>query len=159
MKKTEKLLSAIALLALGGLFILLKANFISILMTVVGTCLIAMGIVDLVNRAFPPSVVKIVAGVLVIVAGWAIVEAVLYILSALLLIFGTLWLYDVIKAKRSCGVFWRTAMEYVQPVICIAVGILLLFNRSEFIDFIFIVNGILTIIEGGLLLAEAVTED
>ncbi len=159
MKKSEKILSALALVALGVLFIILKADFIGILMTVIGVCLVAFGIVDCFQRDFPQAVVKIVSGILIVVAGWAIVEAVLYILSALLLIFGILWVYDIIKKRSRCATAWQTFLLYAQPIICITIGVLLLFHRGEFIDFILVLSGILTMIEGGVLLVDALTED
>ena len=86
MKRSEKIITALLIMALGILFIILKDAFIALLMTVAGISLIVLGIIDLVDRLVPPAVVKIVAGALVVLCGWVIVEAVLYILAAILLI-------------------------------------------------------------------------
>ncbi len=159
MKKTEKIISAFLLMALGITFILLKDNFIGILMTVVGGSLIVFGVVDIVNRAFPFAVIKTVSGILLIVCGWAIVEAVLYILSGVLLIFGILLLYDKIKNQPRCSTVWQGILFYATPTVCIIIGTLLLFHRSTMVDFIFIVSGILIVAEGGVLLFNAFSEE
>ncbi len=159
MKKSEKLISALLTIALGILFILLKDRFIGILMTVVGLVLIALGIVDIVNRYFPTAIVKIISGLLLVICGWAVVEAVLYVLSGLLLVFGTLLLYSKIKDRVRCATAWLTVLEYVTPSICIAIGILLLFHKSGVMDLVLIVSGILTVIEGGILLLNTFLEE
>ena len=159
MKKSEKIIVAVLTMTLGVLFIVLKGAFIELLMTLLGVSLIVLGIVDIVNKLVPPAVVKMVSGVLVIICGWLIMEAVLYILAGLLLVGGILMLYQKIKL-RVCGInFWKTVLEYATPMIIIFVGILLLFNRAEFVNGIFIISGLLIVIEGGLLLYEAYLEE
>ncbi len=159
MKKTEKIIASILIMALGVLFILLKDAFISLLMTLLGVGLIVFGIIDIVHKLVPPAVVKIVSGVLVIVCGWALVEAVLYILSGALLVFGILLLYQKVKL-RVCGVdFLRTVLEYATPVIAILIGVLLLFHHAAFVNFVFIFSGVLLLLEGGVLLFEGLTEE
>ena len=81
MKKSEKIISAVLTMVLGVLFIVLKMDFVGLLMTLLGAGLIVFGIVDLIEKLVPPAVVKMVSGVIVIVCGWVLVEAVLYILA------------------------------------------------------------------------------
>jgi hypothetical protein len=120
MNRSEKIIAAVLTMALGVLFIVLKGAFIELLMTLLGACLIVLGIVDIVNKLVPPAVVKMVSGALVIICGWLIMEAVLYILAGLLLVCGILILYQKIKL-RVCGVnFWQTALEYATPIIIIS---------------------------------------
>ena len=159
MKKSEKIVAALLTMFIGVLFMILKAAFIELLMTVAGLCLIVVGIIDIINKVVPTAVVKIVAGTLIIICGWAIVEAVLYILAGILLVFGILLLYYKIKNNvRGCNL-WQTFIEYATPSICIAIGILLLFHSVTVVNFVFITSGILTFIEGGLLLYEAVATE
>lgn len=159
MKKTEKMVSALLTIALGVLLIVLKGSVISILMTVLGVGLIAFGLVDLCNRLIPPAVVKIVVGAIVILCGWVIVEAVLYVLAAALLIVGILLLYEKITSKIVCPTFWQTVCEYAVPVVFILIGIFLLFNQGNTVDWVFILSGSFTIIEGGLLLVNGFYQD
>lgn len=159
MKKTEKIVSALLTIALGVLLMILKGGVVSILMTVLGVGLIAFGLVDLCNSLIPPAVVKMVVGAIIILCGWVIVEAVLYVLAAALLIVGILLLYEKIKSKIVCAAFWQTVCEYAVPVVFILIGIFLLFNKGNTVDWVFILSGAFTIIEGGLLLVNGFYQD
>ena len=70
MKKSEKILSAILTMGIGIMLIILKGNFIGVLMTVIGACLIALGLMDFWGRLIPPAVVKSVVGIFIIVCGF-----------------------------------------------------------------------------------------
>ena len=159
MKKSEKIISAVLIMVLGVMFIILKDKFIGLLMTVAGISLIVLGVADAIQSFVPPAVIKIVSGLLVIVCGWAVVEAVLYILAGVLLVFGILLLYDEIKKGKSCGSLWQTLLQYAVPVICIGVGILLLFHRGEMVEIVLTISGTLIFIEGGIVLFNALTEE
>lgn len=159
MKKTEKIIAAILTMAVGVLLIVLQNNFIGLLMTIAGVCLIVLGALDVFHREVPPAVVKIVTGALIIVCGWALIEAVLYIVAALLLIAGILLLYDKIKKRVVCDTLLLTALEYAVPSLFVLIGFLLLFHQAVAIEIIFVFSGILTLIEGGVLLANALLEE
>lgn len=159
MKQSEKIISAILTMVVGVLLITMKDNFISILMTIAGGCLIVVGVVDACNRLLPPAVIKIVSGLLLIICGWAVVRAVLYIVAALLLVGGILLLYDKIKRRCKCEKLLFTISEYATIGIMIFIGFLLLFHQAQAVNVIFIVSGVLTIIEGGLLLANAFNQE
>ena len=159
MKKTEKIIAAVCTVAFGVLLIVLKDNFIGILMTVAGLCLIALGIADFANRLIPPAIIKTVVGAFVIFCGWVVVEAVLYILAAALLIFGILLLYDKIKHKISCYSALGIVIEYALPALCIAVGILLLFHGGTASNFIFVLSGLLTVLIGAILMLDAISQE
>ncbi len=159
MKKTEKIIAAIVTIVIGILLIVLKNNFIGILMTIGGGCLIVFGLIDLIQKEIPSAVVKLVVGVLIIVCGWALVQAVLYIAAGLLLIAGILLVYHKIKINAGCGNLLITVMEYALPVLMIVIGGLLLFHQAGAIEVIFIISGILTILEGAILLVNTFMED
>lgn len=159
MKKSQRLITALVTIAFGVLLIVLRGDLISILMTVVGLGLIAFGIMDLIDSRIPPAVVKLVSGVVVIVCGWVIVEAVLYLVAGALLIAGILLLYEKIKTHSRCATFFYTLCEYAVPAICIVLGVLLMFNQGNTVEWVFILGGIFTIIEGGLLLVGALSDD
>ena len=159
MKKTEKIIAAALTIALGVMLIVLKADVISIGMTVLGVALIVFGVLDFINKMIPPGVVKSVIGVVVIICGWAFVHAALYVLAALLLIAGILLLYEKIK-NRACGVnLFYTICEYALPTVCIIIGSLFLFNQGKTVNWVFILGGIFTVVEGGLILVDAFSND
>ena len=139
--------------------IVIKGNFIGVIMTVAGCGLIVFGIIDLLQRLVPLAVMKLVVGVLIIICGWTVVRAVLYIVAAILLIVGLLLLYD--KLKRFCRreTLLLTICEYTIPCLLIVIGFLLLFHQATAVDLIFVLSGILTLIEGGVLLIDAFSSD
>ena len=155
MKKTEKIISAVLTMVVGILLIAMQDKFIGILMSIAGACLVVLGIVDLFHRCVPPAVIKIISGIVIIVCGWVLVEAVLYIVAAMLLIAGTLLLYDKIKKRVRCETLLKTVLEYVLPSVFIVIGCLLLCHQAFALEITFVVTGILTLIEGSILLVEA----
>ena len=159
MKKIEKILAAIATIILGVLLIALRGRVIGIMMTIFGGGLIAFGVLDLWHSLVPPAVLKIVTGVVIILCGWLLVQAVLYIVAALLLAVGILLLYDKLKKKVCYKAWYLTLMEYATPSLMILIGVLFLFYQTGIVDFIFIVSGIFTLLEGGVLLANAFIEE
>ncbi len=159
MKKSERIAVALVLMAVGALFVILRANFIGILMTVAGGGIIVIGVVDIFGQRIPQAVVKIVAGILLIIAGWALVRAVLYVLSAILLIVGILLLYDKIKNGDCDGSFFQKLIRYIPSIGCVLIGVLLLFHGGEGISVILVLGGILTVLVGGALLLIALFEE
>ena len=155
MKKTEKIIAAVLTMVVGVLLIAMQDKFIGVLMSIAGACLIVLGLVDLFHRYVSPAVVKIVSGILIIVCGWVLVEAVLYIVSAMLLIAGILLLYDKIKKRTRCDTLFKTVVGYALPSLFILIGGLLLCHQAFALELVFVVTGILTLIEGGILLIEA----
>ena len=121
--------------------------------------LIVLGIMNLTTKLVAPGVVKIVVGALVILFGWVLVSAALYILAALLLIFGILQLYAQIKLNTKGARIIDTIFAYALPVICIVIAFFLFFNQGGTVDWVFIVAGVFTIIEGILMLANSLRKN
>lgn len=159
MKKSEKITAAILTMVVGVLLIAMQDNFIGLLMSIAGVCLIVLGVVDIFHHFIPPAIVKIVSGILIIVCGWVLVEAVLYVIAAMLLIAGVLLLYDKIRKRVVCDSLFKTILEYALPSVFILIGIFLLFHQAVALEIIFVVTGILTLIEGAILLIEAFDEE
>ena len=155
MNKSEKVISAIFTIALGVLLIVMKGEMISVFMTVFGVALIVLGVIELLQKNLSPAVVKIVFGGVIIFFGWTIVTAVVYILAAILLIVGILAMYDCVRYKLKCLSKTEILLELAIPTLCILIGLSLFFNEWEWI-FVFV--GVLTITEGGLILAAAMKE-
>ena len=158
MKQSEKIIAACLMIAVGILLVVLKDDMISILMTILGVGLIVLGVMDLIARRIPLAVVKLVCGVFIIVCGWVIVNAVLYVIAAALLILGILLVYYKIKKRVRGRTPFHTVCEYAVPAFYIAIGLLLLFHKSAAVEIILIICGVLTVIEGGVFLFNAVCE-
>ena len=152
MKKSEHIISAIFTIAIGVLLMIMKGEMISLFMTILGVSLIVLGLIDLLDKNIPFAVVKIVVGGVVIFFGWTIVSAVVYILAALVLIVGVLALYDCVRFRLRCIRGKEALKILIEPVVCILIGLVLFFNKW---DWVFVLAGLFTILEGGLLLFDA----
>ena len=152
MKKSEHIISAIFTIAIGVLLMIMKGEMISVFMTILGVSLIVLGLIDLLDKNIPFAVVKIVVGGVVIFFGWTIVSAVVYILAALVLIVGVLALYDCVRFRLRCIRGKEALKILIEPVVCILIGLVLFFNKW---DWVFVLAGLFTILEGGLLLFDA----
>ena len=159
MKKSEKIIAAVLTIIIGVLLMVLKGKFVGVISVVAGISLIVLGLVDLFADGVAPAVVKIVVGLMVIICGFAVVRAVVYVVSAALLIVGILLLYDKLKNGTRCMDVSQKICEIALPSICILIGILLLFHNAKLMNMIFVICGILSLVEGGLILFNALGED
>ena len=152
MQKSEKLATSFLLMVLGILLICLKDNFIGVLMTLAGACLIVLGIIDAVRTSVPPALIKMLGGAIVIICAWTVVYAAIYIVASTLLFLGVFLLYQNIKYAMRRRTLLCTVCSYASALLCMMIGVLFLCYRAEFVGAIFITCGILTLLEGGLVL-------
>lgn len=155
MQKIEKYLSAILAVVIGILFIWLKGGVISVAMTVIGVLLIAMGIMDAINRSVTPAIIKIVFGAVIIAVGWAFVQVVLYLLATGLVIYGAVLIYNNVRYKVRGLFLWDTILLYATPVMWLVIGLLLFFNMNATVDGVLIAVGVFMLIQSVLLFLEA----
>ena len=145
MKFNDKLITAIAAIVVGVLFIALKGDVLSIAFTVLGAALIVMGILDAAKKDSKSGTVKIVAGLVTVLLGWTLVSITLYIVAAL------------VSSLKTDGYSMSTVQKlrtYAKPVIGLAAGICLLLNQGGTVSWVFIFTGIVFIAEGIMMLAE-----
>ena len=159
MTKTEKIIVAILTILLGVLLIAFQETVLKIAVALVGFLLIALALLDFFHKSYPLAIVKLVAGVVVILFGVFAVKAVVYILAGLLLVFGLLLLYERFRTRVYCASLWQKIIAYLLPAICVSTGILLLFGGGKTAEWVFIVSGVLIIVEGGILLADVFISD
>lgn len=150
--KTESITTGISAIIVGLLLIILKANVLQVVMTILGVLVITMGILDLLALIKVKGVIEVGMGVVIFIFGWALVSLSLYLLSALLLCFGIYQLISIIKLKVRGFNFLDTLSIYAPSCFDIAVAICLLFNQKGTIAWVFIISGILLIIEGLILI-------
>ena len=159
MTKTEKCIVAALTLVLGVLLVAFQDSVIKVAVSALGILLIALGVLDFFNKSGFAALVKVVAGIVVILFGVFAVRAVLYLVAGILLIIGILLLYERFKSRSYCYSTWQKILAYLLPAICILIGVLLLFNGGNTVTWVFIVGGILVIVEGALLLVDAFVGD
>ena len=148
------LITALALIIIGALFMIYKSEVISIAMSIIGLTLIVLGVVDALRKFVVPGVVKIAFGILVLAAGWLFITLALYILGAFLLVAGVAELYKLTKVKIK-KITLPMAMHIAQPIIYILVAICLFFNQGGALSWVFTVSGLFLIIDGVVALIGA----
>lgn len=159
MKKTEKVVVALLTLLLGIALLILRGSLISVLMSVVGIVFIAFGIIQWIKGQIVLAVIKAVIGIVLIICGWTVVSAVLYVLAAAVMITGILLLYEQLKNQGCGATLLQKIAAFAYPIVCILIGFFLLFNNGNEEQWVFIVSGSLTVLEGGLLLLSAFALD
>ena len=152
---SDKLIEGALTILLGILFLILQGEVIKVAMTILGAVLIVMAVLDLLDHQTFPAIVKAVFGVVVLIFGLALTTAALYVLAAVLLIWGIYELYAKLKIHLKGNSVGLTVMLYIAPILNIVLGLLLLFNQSGTVAWIFIVVGVLLIIDGVMLLCDA----
>ena len=151
----NQLIEGALTILLGILFLILQDKVITVAMTILGVVLIVLAVLDLLDHQTFPAIVKAVFGVVVLIFGWAITTAALYLLAAVLLIWGIYELYAKLKVHLKGNSVWLTVMLYIAPILNILLGLLLLFNQNGTVAWVFIVTGVLLIVDGVMLLCSA----
>ena len=150
----NEILTAVALILIGLMFMIYKGGIISIAMSLIGVTLIVLGVLDIIRKLVVSGVIKIVFALLVFAAGWLFVTLALYILGAFLLVAGISELYKLSKVKIKKYTL-PVIMHIVQPIIYILVAITLFFNQGGALSWVFTVSGLFLMIDGAVGLVGA----
>lgn len=153
MKVSFKIYSAIISIAVGLMFIILKDDIIGIALTLVGIGAVIMAIVDFVNRQIQSGVIKAIIGVAVLVLGWVFVDIAIYIIAGALIALGISQIITAVRLSVFGNILQKVFM-FIKPVATLAAGLCLFFNKGGTMDWIFILSGVLILVEGLLSLAD-----
>ena len=153
--KNSKLVSGIIFAVVGLLLIVLKGQVISIAATCLGVVFIVNGIMSVVKNDLTKGIITIVIGAIIILFGWLFVTIALYILGALLIAYGVLDLINKSKVKIVFDDTLKKVLYYVIPVLYIVAGACLLFNQGETVSFVFILTGVILLVNGILTILES----
>ena len=99
--KNNKMIEAIAYIAIGVLFCILRAGLLGWLMTAVGILLVVMGVSNALSKDYVQGIIKIAAGILIALGGWLFVGIILLILGIIVIINGVKQLLDALKKKNN----------------------------------------------------------
>lgn len=150
---TNVLPTAIALIVVGLLFCIFRSGMLSILFTVVGAVLIILGIIKLINRIYAVGAVDLALGIVVIVCGWTILDITLLVIGIVAIVYGVYMLATAIsKFKSMKGI--DKVVSLIAPIFVIVIGVLLVVAKWQLSDAIFIVLGVLAMVDGIMLLAK-----
>lgn len=156
-KNSNKLISAIIMTLIGVLFLIKKAEVISIVMTVFGVMLIVQAVLDVLAKDVVSCVIKGVVGVAIILFGWILVDIATIILGIALLIYGTLRLIDCVKGFKDQKSTVAKIVELILPAICVLVGVSVFIGSFGTIaNIAFIIAGIFLILHGVLDLVDCI---
>lgn len=153
MKVSSKIYSAIISIAVGLMFIILKDDIIGIALTLVGIGAVIMAIVDFVNRQIQSGVIKAIIGVAVLVLGWVFVDIAIYIIAGALIALGISQIITAVRLSAFGNILQKVFM-FIKPVATLVAGLCLFFNKGGTMDWIFILSGVLILVEGLLSLAD-----
>ena len=149
MKKDSQLLIRIGIIVLGVLFVIKRSGVIHIAITMIAAVLLLSAIYDFIKKQTSNGVIKGVIALCVRVIGWMFVELALYLIAALLLFYGIGQLIQTVKQKPN------GYLPYAVPVFSLIAGCCLLFNQGGTVDWIFVVVGIVLIVDGILSLVRS----
>lgn len=144
-KVSNNIIAAILYILLGVLFIVFKSGMLNWLMTIVGIVFIALGVYDIIQRRLANGIIEAAIGVVVILGGWLFVEIVLIVLGALLVVKGASDLIALCKGSKD-------VMGIIVAALTIILGILLIVSKWAMLDWMFIVIGVVFIVEGAFTL-------
>ena len=137
------ILKFIAYLVVGILFCCMKSGVISIVITILGAFVAVIGILKLVDKKWLEGVLYIVGGILMIAGSWLLQNVIVIIIGALVIAAGILKLISVAKVTRA-------VQAIIVPVLTIVAGIFII--CANWLDFFFIILGVIFIIEAVLVL-------
>lgn len=138
-KQISMLVMALVYIALGVLFIIFKGQILTWITYVIGALLIVKGVIDFVSyKLIIPAAVEISLGILAIILGAAVTQAVAIIVGVILILYG---LYNLFTQPK-------TIVSLVIDILTVVAGVLLMINTSGVIEWLFIVMGVIFIING-----------
>ena len=152
--KTNQLISSILLIVIGVLFCALRAQFVSVLLTVVGVVLIILGVLDLIAKNWVVGAIELAVGIIIIACGWTIVDITLLILGIVLVVYAV-YAFASNASRLKTASKYDKAMIILSPVVLLTIGILLIVAKWEMVDAVFIVLGVIALLEGIVLLLKA----
>lgn len=139
----SNIVSALAYILLGIMFCIWKDAVLKWIMLIFGVLLIVKGTVDVLARFVTVGAIEIAIGVLTIIFGFTAVQVALIVFGILIAVYGFSGLlnggYKNLFTLIVCG-------------LTIAGGILLACNSSGAIQWLFIVVGVMFIVDGVLAL-------
>ncbi|MBQ8859072.1 MAG: DUF308 domain-containing protein [Clostridia bacterium] len=141
-KRNNNFVTALAYIVIGVLFCLFKATVLDWLMTAVGAIFILQGIVDLIRKNVFNGLVGVVVGIVILLGGWLFVEIVLLVLGVLLAIKGVMALLGALSAKK------KNIISILFALLTVVIGVMLVVSKWAMVDTMFIVIGVLLIVDG-----------
>lgn len=139
-KNNSNLTSAVLYVVVGILFCIFRAGLLDWMLTIAGILFLAVGIFDLIKKDITGGVVSAVIGLVIILGGWLFLEIVLLIFGILVAAKGLLALLPALKEKKV----W----DIVFSAVTVVVGVMLVVSKWAMVDVVFLIIGILMLLDG-----------
>lgn len=149
MKKDSQWLMRVGMIVLGLLFVVKRSGVIHTAMMLIAAVLLLSAILDFTKKQRNSGIIKAVIAVGVVVFGWLFVELALYLIAVLLVLYGITQLVQTAKQKPNGN------LPYAVPLLSLLAGGCLLFNQGGTVDWIFVVAGLVLIVQGVLSLTRS----
>ncbi len=138
------LINSLLFILVGALLCIFRASLLNWAMTAIGVVLIVIGVLKAVKKELIEGVIMAAFGVALVMGGWLFVEIILILLGIALIAKGVLDLVTGIQKKSATAI--------VASAITLTVGILLTISKWALLDWLFVLMGIVLIIDGLLML-------
>ena len=152
MKKNQ--ITGIAAIIIGFLLLFLKGKVISILLTVIGILVLVSAFMDWRSQKTNGAMIKAIVGICILAFGWLFINLALCIVAAILAGVGIKKILAIRESSPVNLTLQDKAFLYGKPALMVFAGVILFFNLGGVIDWVFIVVGVLLIVEGFLEVLE-----
>ena len=152
MKKNQ--ITGMAAIIIGFLLLFLKGAIISILLTVIGILVLVSAFMDWRSQKTNGAIIKAIVGVCILAFGWLFINLALILVAAVLIGVGIKKILEIRANSPANLTLQDNVFLYAKPALMVFAGIILFFNQGGVIDWVFIVVGVLLIVEGALEIFE-----
>lgn len=155
MNQKENMVTAFMSILLGVLLITMRDRVIGAAITVLGVAVLISAVADFVAKLMNTAIVKAVVGVCILVFGWMFVDLALYILAAGIILMGLLQISGIHRYSPVNLTAGEKLMVYMRPAVMVLAGACLLFNKNGTLAWVFVVTGILLVVQGVMSLVNS----
>lgn len=148
MNQKENMATAFVSILLGVLLITLRDRVIGAAITVLGVAVLVSAVADFMAKLTNTAIIKAVVGVSILVFGWMFVDLALYILAAGIILMGLLQISGIHRFSPVNLTTQEKLVAYMRPVVMALAGACLLFNKNGTLAWVFVVTGILLVVQG-----------
>lgn len=141
-KLDSGLLNAALYILAGLLFCILRGEVLSILFTIVGILFVVQAILHFVQKQYPNGAVSAVIGLVLLIGGNLITQVILIVFGVFLLVRGAFSLFAHLRSKKP------STWALVASAGTLLIGILLIVSNWLIVDWVFIIIGVVMIVDG-----------
>ena len=148
MDKKQRVISALLVILLGLMLIVMRDSVVRALIAVLGVGVLVCAVMDFVYKMPEMGLIKAVVGVGILVFGWLFVRLALYILAVAVIAMGLIQILNIYRYAPAYLTGKEKFAFYLRPVLSVLAGACLLFNQGGTVAWVFIVTGVLLVVEG-----------